>query len=133
MLYKPMHLCFFEIPNSILNLVHRGEKLIDNGLNPSISVASVAKKKLTAGSFIDKAIGSMDIRGEAIYIAQQPDHLPIGLMSQVSLKRDIEPGQIITFDDVNMGESLALDAWLDTLKDNCTPQTWEVSATTKSV
>ena len=132
MLYKPMHLCFFEIPNSILNLVHRGEILIDNGLNPSISVASIAKKKLTAGSFIEKAIGSMDIRGEAINIAQQPDHLPIGLMSQVSLKRDIEPGQIITFDDVNMAESLALDAWLDTLKNYCPPPTKEISAINKT-
>src|SRR5690606_10821741 len=65
MLYKPMHLCFFEIPNSILNLVNRGEILIDNGLNPSISVASIAKRKLKAGTIIQKGTGSMEIRGEA--------------------------------------------------------------------
>lgn len=133
MLYRPMHLCFFEIPNSILNLVYKGEKLLDNGISPTISVASIAKKKLRAGGFIDKAIGSMEIRGEAIIIAQQPDHVPIGLMSQVSLKRNIEPGQIITFDDINMGESLALDAWLDSLKNNCVPPTRVVSEINRTV
>src|SRR5690554_1669029 len=49
-LYKPMHLCFFEIPNTILNLVHKGEKLIDNGTYPTVSVASIAKQKIEAGS-----------------------------------------------------------------------------------
>src|SRR5690606_21828950 len=57
-LYKPMHLCFFEIPGSILDLVYKGEKLLDNGLNPSVSVAAIAKADLPAGTFIDKAIGS---------------------------------------------------------------------------
>jgi len=115
MLYKPMHLCFFEIPNSILNLVERGEKLIDNGTHPTISVASIAKQKIEAGSFIDKGIGSMQIRGEAITIAENADHVPVGLMSHVHFKRDIEPGQVITFDDVELPESLAYQAWRETL------------------
>src|SRR5690606_30704107 len=117
LLYKPMHLCFFEMPNSILNLMQRGEKLLDNGLTPTISVASIAKQKLEAGSFIDKGIGSMQIRGEAITIADQPNHVPVGLMSQVHVKRDIEPGQVITFDDVELPESLAYQAWAETLAD----------------
>jgi predicted homoserine dehydrogenase-like protein len=121
MLYKPMHLCFFEIPNSILNLVNSGEKLIDNGANPSVSVASIAKKKLSAGSFISKGTGSMEIRGEALTIGQQPDHVPVGLMSQVHIKRDVEPGQIITFDDVDLPESMALEAWVETLKNFAVP------------
>lgn len=135
MLYKPMHLCFFEIPNSILNLVHRGEILIDNGKNPSISVASIAKSKLKAGTLINKGIGSMEVRGEAIKIAQQPDHVPVGLMSQVHLKRDVEPGQVITFDDVDMPETMALDAWLETLKSYSVPPSRNIAAwvTTASV
>src|SRR5690606_6816570 len=107
LLYKPMHLCFFEIPNTILNLVQRGEKLLDNGTRPTVSVASIAKHKLEAGSFIEKGIGSMQIRGEAISIAEHPDHVPVGLMSQAHFKRDVEPGQVITFDDVELPESLA--------------------------
>src|SRR5690554_4612071 len=116
MLYKPMHLCFFEIPNSILNLVERGEKLIDNGTYPTVSVASIAKQKIEAGSVIDKGIGSMQIRGEAITIADQPNHVPVGLMSQVHFKREVKPGQIITFDDVELPESMAYQAWSETLE-----------------
>src|SRR5690606_37742135 len=36
LLYKPNHLCFFEIPNTILNLLYRKEILIDNGSSPRI-------------------------------------------------------------------------------------------------
>jgi len=115
-LYKPMHLCFFEIPGSILDLVYKGEKLLDNGLNPSVSVAAIAKADLPAGTFIDKAIGSFGVRGEAINIGQQPDHVPVGLMSKVHLKRAVAPGQIITFSDVDLPDSLALKAWMETLK-----------------
>lgn len=118
LLYKPMHLCFFEIPNTILNLLQRGEKLLDNGASPTISVAAIAKQKLEAGSFIDKAIGSMQVRGEAITIAEQPDHVPVGLLSQAHIKRNIEPGQVITFDDIEIPESLAYKAWNETLEDN---------------
>ena len=132
MLYKPMHLCFFEIPNSILNLVYKGEKLIDNGANPSISVASIAKKKLAAGTYINKGTGSMEIRGEAIHISQQPDHVPVGLMSQVHIKRDIEPGQVITFNDVDLPESLALDAWMETLKSYSVPPDRNIPALVKT-
>ncbi|MEX2591655.1 MAG: NAD(P)-dependent oxidoreductase [Anditalea sp.] len=115
LLYKPMHLCFFEIPNTILNLVHKKEILIDNGAYPSISVASIAKKKLDAGCFIDKGTGSMEVRGEAVTIAEQPNHVPIGLMSQVHVKKDIKQGQLITFDDVDLPESMAYQAWMETL------------------
>src|SRR5690554_5779277 len=115
LLYKPMHLCFFEIPNTILNLIHRGEKLLDNGTSPGVSVASIAKCKLEAGSFIEKGIGSMQIRGEAISIEANPGHVPVGLMSQAHLKRAVEPGQVITFDDVELPESLAYHAWKETI------------------
>ncbi|WP_114749077.1 NAD(P)-dependent oxidoreductase [Pleomorphovibrio marinus] len=116
LLYKPTHLCFFEIPATILNLLHRDEVLLDNGSVPHASVATIAKKKLEAGSMIDKGIGSMEVRGEAISIAQEPNHVPIGLMSEVYIKRDIAPGQIITFDDVDIPDSLAYDAWKETLR-----------------
>ncbi len=112
--------------------MHRGEKLIDNGANPSISVASIAKKKLAAGTFIHKGTGSMEIRGEAINISQQPDHVPVGLMSRVHIKRDIEPGQVITFNDVDLPESLALDAWMETLKSYSVPPNRNISALFKT-
>ncbi len=115
LLYKPMHLCFFEIPNSILNLVNHDEILLDNGVTPTISVGAIAKKDLTSGSVIDKGIGSMEVRGEALKIKDCPEHVPIGLLSKVQLKRNVEQGELITFDDINIPDSLALTAWKSTL------------------
>lgn len=116
LLYKPTHLCFFEIPNTILNLLHRDEILLDNGSVPRASVATIAKRKLEAGTYIDKGIGSMEVRGEAMMIADDPHHVPVGLMSNVRIKRDVEPGQLITFDDVEIPDSPAYMAWKETLK-----------------
>lgn len=118
LLYKPNHLCFFEIPNTIFNLLNKKEILIDNGPCPTVSVASIAKKKLIAGSVLDQAIGSMEVRGEVVEISTQPAHVPIGLMNGVRLKRDVEPGQLITFDDVDVPDSLAYAAWKETVKEN---------------
>ena len=117
LLYKPNHLCFFEIPNSILNLVHKNEILMDNSIQPRISVGAIAKRKLEGGSSINKAIGSMELRGETVEIKAQPKHVPIGLMSQARLIRDVEPGQLVTFDDVELPESLAYTAWKETLNE----------------
>ncbi|NHE58306.1 SAF domain-containing protein [Cyclobacterium plantarum] len=117
LLYKPMHLCFFEIPNSILNLVNHGEILLDNGKVPSVSVGAIAKKDLSKGSVIDKGIGGMEVRGEALKIEDAIDHVPIGLFSNVELKRNIEQGELITFDDIHVPDSLALTAWKSTLAD----------------
>lgn len=115
LLYKPTHLCFFEIPGTILDLLYRDEILLDNGSVPHASVATIAKRKLETGSMISKGIGSMDVRGEAITIAEQPNHVPIGLMSEAYLKRTVEPGELITFDDIEIPDSLAYDAWKETL------------------
>src|SRR5690554_159625 len=121
LLYKPNHLCFFEIPNTILNLVDKKEILLDNGDRPTISVGSIAKTELRAGSSIDKAIGSMEVRGETVEIIAQPSHVPIGLMSHARFKRNVEPGQLITFEDVDIPDSLALTAWKETLKTSIAP------------
>jgi predicted homoserine dehydrogenase-like protein len=115
LLYKPNHLCFFEIPNTVLNLLNKKEILLDNGSVPRISVGSIAKKALKAGSVLDKAIGSMEVRGEAIEIAAHPSHVPIGLMAHARFRRNIEAGQLITFDDVEIQDSLAYKAWKDTI------------------
>lgn len=116
LLYKPNHLCFFEIPNTILNLLYKKEILIDNGSRPTISVGAIAKKKLVAGAKVDKGIGSMEVRGEALKIAEEPSHVPIGLMSDVRVKREVEPGQMITYDDVDIPDSLAYSAWKETVE-----------------
>lgn len=114
--YKPVHLCFFEIPGTIKRLLNQKEILIDNSDNPSVSVASISKRKLLKGEFIKKGIGSFETRGEAVRIIDEPNHVPIGLMQNVRIKENIEDGQIIRFSDIDIPTSLATKAWFDTLK-----------------
>lgn len=114
--YKPIHLCYFEIPKTIIRTVNSKRVLLDNGVQPSVSVGAVAKEIVNAGTKVEKGIGSREMRGEAINIADQLNHVPIGLMDNVIIKTNLEPGQIITFNDVDIPDSKALDAWRYTMK-----------------
>jgi predicted homoserine dehydrogenase-like protein len=113
--YKPIHLCFFEVPGTIKRLLNHNEILIDNGENPSTSVASIAKRSLKKGDFIKKGTGSFDTRGTAVRIIDEPDHVPIGLLQNARIKENIEEGQIIRFSDIEIPFSLASKAWFDTM------------------
>lgn len=114
--YKPVHLCFFEIPGTIKKLLKNNEILIDNGKNPTVSVAAIAKRKLVKGDFILKGIGSFDTRGEAVNIKDEAEHVPIGLLQNVVLKENVEEGQIIKFSDIDFQPSLATAAWFEIMR-----------------
>lgn len=116
-LTKPFHLCHLEIPKTIHQVLNSGEVLLNNGSKPSISVGAIAKKALKAGQTIERGIGSFEVRGEALKIEKNLDHIPIGLMYNAVIKRAIEPGQLISFDDVEIPESLALHAWKETVEE----------------
>jgi len=110
-LVRPMHLCHIEILKTI-NAVIRGEKaLLTNGIKPRVSVAAVAKRRLEIGSFIERGLGGFDFRGEAIKIEDYRNHVPIGLVSRARIRRRVEPEQMLTYDDIDLPESLALSAW----------------------
>jgi predicted homoserine dehydrogenase-like protein len=113
--YNPTHLCYFEIPKTIKRFYTTREVFLDNGANPTTGVATIAKRALSIGTFIDQGIGSFHVRGEVVNLADQPNMIPIGLINQARLKRNVEPGQILTFDDVEIPESLAQTAWLETV------------------
>jgi len=105
------HLCHFEAMKTIDRVLGGGDVLINNSLQPRISVAAIAKRDLLAGHRIKKAIGSFELRGEAVNIRDQPDHIPIGLLQNARLKEDIRAGETVTFDRVSIPESLALQFW----------------------
>ncbi|MDO9551488.1 NAD(P)-dependent oxidoreductase [Rhodonellum sp.] len=121
LLYKPVHLCLFEIFRDLKNLFYQKNVLLNNGRFPTVSVAAIAKKALKAGDVIEKGIGSFEVRGECVKFSENVDHVPIGLLSHARLKDNIDPGQIISFSDVDLPESLALHAWLETIKHAVTP------------
>ena len=63
---------------------------------------------MKAGTPIDRAIGGFQVRGEAVRIQDAPNHVPIGLIQNAVVRRTLAPGQIITFDDVDLPDTLAL-------------------------
>ncbi|NNE92914.1 MAG: NAD(P)-dependent oxidoreductase [Verrucomicrobiales bacterium] len=112
-LVKPYHLCHLEVIKTIRRVIRDGEsgKLMDNSATPSASVCTIAKRDLKAGEEIPHGIGSFDVRGEAIRIADEPNHLPIGLMRDIVMARDVADGETLTLDDVQLPDSRAFEVW----------------------
>jgi predicted homoserine dehydrogenase-like protein len=115
---RTFHLCHLEIMKTVKRVFDGGPVLLDNSSRPRISVATIAKRDIKKGTVIKKGIGSFDVRGEAIRIKENKNHLPIGLCSNVTINRDIKAGETLTLDDVEMEESLALTAWKSIVANN---------------
>ena len=108
---KPYHLCHLEIFKTIDRVLAGGGVLLDNSTHPTISTTTIAKRDLLPGEIIEKGIGSFDVRGIAVKIKEHKNHVPIGLMKNVVIKRAVKAGDEITFDDVELPESLAVKVW----------------------
>ena len=110
-LLQPYHLSHLEIVKTIRRVFNGGGVLLNNGENPTISVAAVAKKRLNPGEKIKKGIGSFAVRGSAVMIDENRSHVPIGLLSNAVITKRIEAGELINFDVLEIPDSLALRAW----------------------
>lgn len=105
------HLCHLEIPKTIRQVCHERDVLLDNGERPHVSVAAVTKSALAKDTVLRRLDRNFLIRGLAVKLSEQPNHVPIGLLGDVRIKHDLPPAHILTFDDVELPESLALEAW----------------------
>jgi len=109
-------LVHLQVPKTIRNIANNGKVLLNNSPMPSINVVSIAKRQLKRGDKLTRGIGSFDVRGEARKIIDLPDAIPIGLLQHVTMKRQVDIGDIICFDDVELNDTLALKAWRATLE-----------------
>lgn len=112
---KHYHLVYLDIPVTIRQVLSGEGVLLNNSLKPSASVLAVAKKKLKPGQIIVRMNRNFQIRGEAVTIKSAPNHVPFGLLDNVVIKRTVEPGQIVEFEDVEIPPSKACDGWMETL------------------
>jgi predicted homoserine dehydrogenase-like protein len=120
-LIRNYHLVHLEIPWTIRQVLRHQDVLLDNSSQPTASVCAVAKKVLKPGTVIRRADRNFQVRGEAIRIMDAPNHVPIGLVKDLIVKHEIEPGQMLEFDDLEIPSSKAYDAWqytLDLVKNN---------------
>lgn len=110
-LLRPYHLCHLELPRTLRRIIAGGGVLLNNSAQPKINVVAVAKKDLPAGTLIESAIGSVELRGESVRLAELPDAPPIGLLSGSRLRHSIAAGQTLMTSDVDIPSSLAKKAW----------------------
>ena len=115
-LTRPFHLCHLEVLKTVRQVLQGGGLLLNNGETPQLSVAALAKRRLIPGETIKRGIGGVSVRGEAVRISDCPGHVPIGLVFDVVVMRHVEPGDIVTFDDIDIRESQALAAWQETVE-----------------
>ena len=108
-LLRPFHLCSLEVGKTLRRVINGGGVLLNNSTTPTLGVAAIAKHPLTVGEKIVRGIGGYQLRGEAVLLERNPDHVPIGMLNNAVLRRAVEPGQILTFDDVEIPHSRALE------------------------
>jgi predicted homoserine dehydrogenase-like protein len=108
-LVRPFHLCQYEIIKTVRRVLNGGGILLNNSAQPTISIVAIAKTAIKAGTRVDRAIGGFQFRGEAVRVKDAPGHVPIGLVQNAVIRRDVEPGQVLKYDDVDLPASLAFD------------------------
>ncbi len=106
-LVRNYHLCAIEIAKTVRRALAGGPVLLDNSKNPTISIAAIAKEEMKPGTTIQRAIGGFQVRGEAMKVSENRNHVPIGLLYNATVTKTLEPGQIITYDDIEIPDSLA--------------------------
>ncbi len=108
-MFNPHHLCSIEAIKTVRRVLSGGGVLMNNSSKPTVGVCAIAKRPLAAGERIELAIGGFDVRGEAVTIAEEPDHVPIGILNGAVLRHAVEPGQMLRFSDVDIPDSRALE------------------------
>jgi predicted homoserine dehydrogenase-like protein len=114
-LLRPYHLCHLEALNTLRRVVMGEPILINNSANPHLTVSAIAKRELANGKVITRGAGGFDVRGVAVKLEQNKNAVPICLLQNTKLIRDVAPGQTIQFDDVALKDTKALEIYLSLL------------------
>jgi dTDP-4-dehydrorhamnose reductase len=110
-LERTYHLCHLEIIKTIKRVLNGGGILLNNSDKPKLSVAAIAKRDLKIGDKISKGIGSFDVRGVAVEITKNISHVPIGLLANATIIKEVKFGEKVTFDHIEIPETMALKVW----------------------
>ncbi len=111
-LTRNFHLCHLEIIKTLRRTTLGCRPLLNNSSNPRVAVAAVSKRPMDSGHHVARGAGGYDLRGEAVLLAEAPDAVPLGLLDGIRITRRVETGQTLTWDDVEIPDSLALEAAL---------------------
>ena len=105
-LFRPYHLTSIETPLSVGKAVLYEETTIATTQPPVAETFAVAKRKLHTGEVLD-TIGGFTFYGliERADVSREERLLPVGLAPGAILTHDVDEGQPITYDDVQLDES----------------------------
>lgn len=115
-LIRPFHLCAFEVPKTVRRVMAGDPPLLHNSSTPTIGVAAIAKTDLRPGDKIERGVGSFEVRGAAVRMADVPDHCPIGIIQNATVARPVERGEMLTVDHLDLPDSEARDIALDIVR-----------------
>jgi predicted homoserine dehydrogenase-like protein len=115
------HLVHLEIPRTIRRIASGGSVLLNNSTRPRVSIAAIAKRQIKAGTLINKAIGSLEFRGEAVRCSELPDHVPMGILQNTWILTDLGPGEYLAWDDVQPPEHSAVSLTRELASKACDP------------
>ncbi len=106
-LFRPYHLCSLETPMSVARIAIYGTpSIVPMAGAPYSETVTIAKKSMKAGEYLD-GIGAYTVYG-GFYdykTAKEKNALPIGLVNKSTrLKVDVAPGQLITYDMVDLAQ-----------------------------
>jgi len=109
MVYRPQHFIGCEMPLTIAHMMLNGVTC-GTPIGQISEVISAAKKPLRAGTLLDGE-GGYCVYGllENAKTATAENLLPVGLSRGATLVRDIAEDGVVTYDDVELPESVALD------------------------
>jgi predicted homoserine dehydrogenase-like protein len=113
---QPFHLCHLEIVKTIRRVAGGGGVLMNNTSAPRFSVGAIAKRDLKIREVIAQGIGGFDVRGVALRITDETDHVPIGLLQGAVLRENVEAGQLVERGVIDLPDSQALSIW-ETIRD----------------
>lgn len=108
LLLRNHYLVHLELPRTIRRIAEGGSALLSNGECPLVSVAAIAKLPVASGQSIGRAIGSFEFRGEAVRWCEYPDHVPMGIVQNARIVRNVEPGAYLRWEDVELSDHRAV-------------------------
>lgn len=108
MIYRPQHFVGHEMPIGVARMLLAGRP-IAAPIGHTADVIAAAKKNLTPGTILDGE-GGYTVYGliEKADIAKAQNLVPIGLTQGAEVLRAISEDDLLTYDDVRLPESFAL-------------------------
>ncbi len=108
-LFRPFHLCSMEVPLTVAQAVLYGESSGHPGKKLISECIAIMKKDMKAGEILD-GIGGFCYRVsiDLAEVARKGKQLPAGLAKGAVLKCDVKAGDILTYDMVELSDSVLL-------------------------